>query len=263
MAWNEAAENWLNWMGLLKPVGEHLIRRLHVRRGLRVLDLGTGTGEPALTLAEIVGPSGHVTGVDLSEKMIQLSSEIASKRGMTNTTFSVMDAEKLTFTANAFDLVVSRFGFQIFTNPDVAAGQAYRVLKPGGEIGVTVWSTGDKVPALHALVGPMLQYAEPDETGYLPTPYELGGDGELVKFLRKVGFREAREERVTVKFHFKDEEEYFSVVLNSTPFGHSLSEEDSDVQKKVLRKARSNLQAWKGRSGITLPAEIVIVTANK
>ncbi len=85
----------------------------------------------------------------------------------------------------------------------------------------------------------------------------------MVKFLRKVGFREAREERVTVKFHFKDEEEYFSVVLNSTPFGHSLSEEDSDVQKKVLRKARSNLQAWKGRSGITLPAEIVIVTADK
>lgn len=261
--WNEAAENWLNWMGLLKPVGEHLIRRLHVRRGLRVLDLGTGTGEPALTLSAMVGPSGHVTGVDLSEKMIQLSSEIASKRGMTNTTFSVMDAEKLTFAANAFDLVVSRFGFQIFTNPDVAAGQAYRVLKPGGEIGVTVWSTGDKVPALHALVGPMLEHAEPDETGYLPTPYEMGGNGELVKFLRKVGFREAREERVTEKFRFKDEEEYFSIVLNSTPFGHSLSEEDPDVQKKVLRQARSNLQAWKTSSGITLPAEIVIVTAKK
>ncbi len=261
--WNDAAENWLNWMALLKPAGEDLIRRLHLGAGLKVLDLGTGTGEPALTLADIVGPLGHVTGVDLSEKMIQLSREITSKRGMTNTTFSVMDAEKLTFAANTFDLVVSRFGFQIFTNPDVAAGEAFRVLRPGGEIGVTVWSTGDKVPLLHALVGPMLEHAEPDETGYLPTPYEMGGDGELVKFFRKVGFREAREERVTEEFHFKDEEEYFSLVLNSTPFGHSLSEEDPYVQKEVLRKARSNLQGWKTRSGITLPAEIVIVTAKK
>lgn len=261
--WNEKATGWLNWMNLLTPVGKHLMDRLHIRPGLKVLDIGTGTGEPALTLARRVAPSGHVTGVDLSERMIEIAQQIASRHTVSNASFVVMDAEKLIFPDGNFDLVVSRFGFQIFTNPDTAAKEAHRVLRPGGEIGVTVWSTGDRVPALHALVGAMLEFAEPDETGYLPTPYELGGPGEMVRFLLEAGFREAREERVTELFHFKDEEEYFRLLLDSTPFGHSLSEEDPEVQEKILRKARSNLQAWKTTSGITLPAEIVIVTANK
>ena len=261
--WDESAANWLNWMDLLRPVGEHLVQRLHLRPGMKVLDIGTGTGEPALTLAKKVAPSGHVTGVDLSEKMIEIAQQIALRVRVSNATFSVMDAERLTFADDSFNLVVSRFGFQIFTNPDVAAKEAYREVKAGGEIGVTVWSTGDKVPALHVLVGAMLEFAEPDETGYLPTPYELGGPGEMVKFLRKVGFLRAKEERVTEEFRFRDEDEYFRLLLDSTPLGHSLKEEDRDVQEKILHKAKENLQRWKTKKGFLLPAEIVIVTARK
>ncbi len=119
------------------------------------------------------------------------------------------------------------------------------------------------MPALHVLVGPMLEFAEPDETGYLPTPYELGGPGEFVAFLEESGFRDAREERVARTMRFKDEEEYFEVMLRSTPLGHSLSEEEPDVQERIQMRTRENLRNRKTDGGIFLPAECVIVTARK
>src|SRR5207247_10357552 len=95
--------------------------------------------------------------------------------------FRVMDAEKMDFPDETFDLAVSRFGFQIFTNPETVAKETLRVLVPRGRIGVAVWSPAEEASAIHAVVGPMLEFAEPDDTGSLPTPYELGGRGAMVQ----------------------------------------------------------------------------------
>src|SRR5206468_4755450 len=93
------------------------------------------------------------------------------------------------FPDETFDLAVSRFGFQVFTDPETVAKETLRVLAPRGRIGVAVWSTAEKASAIHVVVGPMLEFAEPDETGYLPTPYELGGPGEMVKMFDDAGFQ--------------------------------------------------------------------------
>ena len=109
----------------------------------------------------------------------------------------------------------------------------------------------------------MLEYAEPDETGYIPTPYETGGPGEMVAFLESAGFQEAIEERRRYSLKFDDEEAYFQAILKATPIGHSLSEESEDTQKGVLRKARENLIPWKTPEGLSIPGEGVIVFARK
>ncbi len=216
-----------------------------------------------MSIARLVGLDGEVTGVDLSERMVDVASRLSKERRIPNVSFLVMDAEKLEFPDDTFDAVVSRFGFQIFTNPDVVAKEAHRVLKPKGRIGVSVWSTADKAAAIDTIVGPMLEFAEPDETGYLPTPYELGGPGEMTKFLEDVGFTDAKEERRTHRFRAPNANEYLDMLLKVTPLGHSLKEEDPAVQEKILAKARRNLRAWTTRSGISVPCECVIVTARK
>ena len=174
-----------------------------------------------------------------------------------------MDCSALTFPESSFDAVVSAFGFQIFTDPEKAALEAHRVLKPGGRIGVEVWSTGDRVPFLHAIIEPMLENAEPDETGYIPTPYETGGPGEMVAFLRAAGFEDGQEEHVEHHMRFASADDYLNTMLKGTPIGHSLSEEESSVQKAVLEKTRANLEKWGTASGYSIPAESVIVTARK
>jgi SAM-dependent methyltransferase len=261
--WNESAEMYPRILRWLEPYGFDLLARLDPKVREKVLDIATGPGEPALTIARMVGPEGDVQGIDLSEKMIEHATRAAKERRIPNVKFRLMDAEDLDFPDDMFDLATSRFGFQIFTKPESVATEAHRVLKPRGRIGVTVWSPAEKAAAIHAIVGPMLEFAEPDETGYLPTPYELGGPGEMVELLQDAGFHEGKEERRTHTFVWKTEDDYLDSILGGTPLGHSLKEEDPPVQKKILTKTRENLRKWKTRKGIEIPCEAVIVTATK
>lgn len=263
ISWNESATAYVDWMRNLAPFRHDLVARLAARPGERILDLGTGPGEPALTLATQVGERGHVTGVDLSDNMVGIARKVAAARGLANIDFEAMDCTALGFPDRSFDAAVSSFGFQIFTEPEKAAHEAHRTLRDGGRIAVSVWSTGDRVPFLHAIIGPMLELAEPDETGYIPTPYETGGPGEMVAFLTRAGFREAREENVRHVVKVRGEDEYLESLLKGTPIGHSLHEEPEDVQAQVLAKTRENLRQWRTPDGLAIPAECVIVTARK
>jgi SAM-dependent methyltransferase len=263
VTWNDSAEAYVSLMKNLEPFRIDLVVRVAPQPGERFLDMGTGPGEPAIAIAGQVGETGHVTGIDLSENMVSIAQRVAKARGVRNTEFLTMDCSQLKFPNQSFDAVVSSFGFQIFTNPEATAKEAHRVLKPGGRIGVSVWSTGDKVPWIHAIIGPMLEHAEPDETGYIPTPYETGGPGEMVAFLEQAGFTHAVEERKQYALRFDDEEAYFRAILKATPIGHSLSEESEEIQQEVLRKARANLVPWKTAEGLSIPGEGVLVLARK
>jgi ubiquinone/menaquinone biosynthesis C-methylase UbiE len=259
--WNESAESYVSLAERFIPLRAELVRLLGPSAGESVLDLGTGPGEPAMTIARSVGPTGRVLGVDLSEGMIAVAGKTAKARGLSNVEFRVMDCSALDLPAATFDGVVSSFGFQIFTDPAKAAREARRVLRPGGRIAVSIWSTAEKVPFLDAIVGPMLADAEPDETGYLPTPYETGGPGEMVQFLAEAGFSDAKERRLTHTFVLRSPEEYLETILRGTPIGHSLGEESAEVQEKVLRATRAHLETHRTAGGIELPAEVVFVTA--
>lgn len=261
--WNETAKQWARVMRFLEPYGFDLMNKTDAKVRERILDLATGPGEPAMSLARLVGPDGHVTGLDLSEKMIELATRVARERRLDNAEFHVMDAEHLTFADESFDAVVSRFGFQIFTNPEAVAKEAYRVLRPNGRIALAVWSTADKAAALHVLIGPMLEHAEPDETGCLPTPYELGGPGEMVALLASAGFHDLTEERRTHLWVIADETEYLDAMLHGTPIGHSIREEDPATQEKIIAKTVRNLQEWRTKRGFEIPCECVIVTGRK
>lgn len=105
--WNRVASGWEKWDRFFDDNMAFLAHRLvsdaRVRRGMQVLDLGSGAGYPALLIAQAVGPSGCVTGLDLAESMLTVAQRKATRLGLTNVTFRTGDVTRLPFEASSFD----------------------------------------------------------------------------------------------------------------------------------------------------------------
>ena len=120
-------------------LGEEPSNELQLHSGDRVLDVCCGSGASALPAAEVVGSEGSVTGVDLSEPLLQLARAKARDHGLQNTRFLVGDMMKLNEPDAHFDAVVCVFG--IFFVPEMAAalGELWRRVRAGGKLAITTW----------------------------------------------------------------------------------------------------------------------------
>lgn len=131
---------------MFAPVTQALADDARIARGQIVLDLATGPGEPALTLAALVGPEGKIFGVDPIPEMVAAARRAAEHLGVTNTQFEVAFADHLPFPDNTFDAAVSRFGVMFFPSPLDAIREMLRVLKPGGKLALAVWHFAERNP---------------------------------------------------------------------------------------------------------------------
>jgi len=103
--------------------------------GDRVLDVATGTGSIAFYAAELVGPSGHVTAVDISRGMLNKCNEKLTATGLDNLEFLYADGENLNFPANSFDQIYCTSAIFWMSNLQATLRHWFELLKPGGNIG--------------------------------------------------------------------------------------------------------------------------------
>lgn len=122
-----------------KECGARLVELMPISPSTRLLDVATGSGAVALPAALRVGPRGHVTGIDLSAAMLQQAKEAIGARGLSNVDLLKMDAEHLDFPDASFDAVTCSFGIFFFPDMGSALNEMYRVCKPGGLFGITVF----------------------------------------------------------------------------------------------------------------------------
>ena len=108
-----------------------LCRRAGITEGMRVLEIGSGAGDVALTLAELVGPAGQVIGVDVNPSILDTARQRATDAGMRNVEFIAGDARVLAF-ADKFDAIVGRFVLMYMSEPGKAFSKLITHLKPGG-----------------------------------------------------------------------------------------------------------------------------------
>lgn len=107
-----------------------------IEPGKRVLDLGSGAGTDSLVAAQMVGPEGSVTGIDMTIEMLNKSRGAAAEMGMENVTFIQADAERLPFEDGSFDVVISNGVIDLIPDKDAVFSGIFRVLVPGGRIQV-------------------------------------------------------------------------------------------------------------------------------
>jgi SAM-dependent methyltransferase len=229
MEWSAAAPGWKKygkdiqkWMA---PISDHLIRSAGITSGHTVLDVATGTGQPALTIAKTVGQNGKVIGVDLSAEMIEVAKEEAASQGLTNVAvFQVIKDESLSmFSDNTFDSVVCRNGLMFMPDPVKALKAFLRVLKPRGKASVTVWGSPDKSPVMGVVMKTISKHVPPDlekrlsstTTAAAPPPGTPGGPFSIssVDMLRdyflKASFSNFNAEKMEVTVAQTDTAEQF------------------------------------------------------
>lgn len=168
-----------------------------IRQGQRVLDVACGTGVLAREAAERTGPSGFVAGLDPDPGMLQVARQIAPavewRQGV---------AESLPFPDQAFDAVVSQFGFMFFSDRREALRQALRVLAPGGCLTVAVWDALDKLSAYLAEVTLLERLAGRQAADALRAPFSLGDRQALVAQFEEAGVAavEAKTDQGSARF---------------------------------------------------------------
>ncbi len=128
---------------LMAPFVEAIVERAQVQPGTSVLDVACGTGFVARRLAEVVGTSGRVTGLDLNAGMIAVAQRVGTPASGAPIEWHEGSALELPFTDEAFDAVVCQQGIQFFPDIPVAVSQMHRVLRPGSRAAVTFWASLD------------------------------------------------------------------------------------------------------------------------
>src|SRR3970040_751585 len=167
--WNRAADGWRKhderFRQVTAPVTRRLLQLAGISAGMRVLDIASGTGEPALPAAEVVGPGGRVVLTDQSEEMLAVAREKAEARGLTNVEFRIADGEELDVEEDEFDAVLCRWGIMFMPEPARCLRQARAALKPGGRIAMAVGGPPERNPFFVLPMAILMKYADVPRPG--------------------------------------------------------------------------------------------------
>lgn len=125
---------------MMQPVLDRLLTEAELQPGDQVLDIGTGTGASTIAAARIVGPTGHVTGADISDIMLDLADQRTQAAGIANADYIEGDAQVFAFDPARYDRVMSRFGVMFFGDPVAAFANIGRALKPGCPLVFLCWA---------------------------------------------------------------------------------------------------------------------------
>jgi ubiquinone/menaquinone biosynthesis C-methylase UbiE len=119
--------------------GRGTIERLRLKSGSVVLDVGCGSGASAIPAGKVVGPHGHIIGVDLAERLLAMARAKADAQKLQNIEFRQADMEVLGYPNESFDVVVCVFA--IFFVPDMVkqVRELWRMVRPGGQLAITTW----------------------------------------------------------------------------------------------------------------------------
>ena len=267
-SWNSsyrlvAAERWKAKSAAMgSAVTKMLVEYARPLPGMRVLDLASGTGEPAISLAELVGPQGSVTALDQSSELLGIAAERARSKKLLNLTTQQADAHTLPYADHAFDLATCRFGVMFFADVKRALTELRRVLKPGaracfaawGPFEQPYWQTTMKVVQRH-VGGPLLVAGGAD-------PFRFSVAGSLSDVLRAAGFHEVEEATRNLGWSwFGDAEEVFEYACAvAAPFRPMLERVPEEMWPVIRAEAIAVIERYRAGDEIRFGADVVFAS---
>ena len=269
-AWRDSAPFWEKHREIIRqmfaPVTQALVEGARIGPGQTVLDIATGPGEPALTIAAIVGPEGKVFGIDPAPEMVDAARRATDHLGFRNAKFEVASADPLPFLAATLDAVVSRFGVMFFPSPVEGVREMLRVLKPGRKLSLAVWHFADRNPFFYTLSRVMERFVDsPPLAPDAPDAFRFATPGKLRDVLAEAGAMAPSERLLQFKIQAPISVEDVWTLRSemSEKLREKLAMLPREQASEVKRQSLEALRGYSTDRGMSFPAEVLIVSGTK
>jgi SAM-dependent methyltransferase len=267
--WQEAAAAWQRWTPTLQtwfaPATQAMIELGKLTPGSRVLEVAAGAGEPALTFARIVGPTGYVLATDLAPNLVELTRHAAAEQGLTQVETRVMDGEQLELPDASFDAVTSRVGLIYFPNQQRALTEALRVLRVGGRIVACVYTTAARNQFFTVPIDIIRRRAQlPPPLPGQPGPFSLGEPGVLEAAFARAGFQDIESRRIVAPLRMASAADYLRFARESFGALHQMLSGVPDAERQsIWDEIEHELRQFEGPDGFTGPCELIVAAGTK
>jgi ubiquinone/menaquinone biosynthesis C-methylase UbiE len=256
--WDRAANDYeLLWHAQLADVQSTLIALASPAPDEDVLDIASGTGLVAFDVARAVVPNGRVLGVDLSGRMVEVARQRAAEQQIPNCSFARMDAEALVLPDAGFDLALCALGLMYVPNPVQALREMWRVLRPGGRVGLAVW--GERSRCGWSAVFPIVDAEVASEV--CPLFFHLGQQDTLVRLCADANFQAVEHRRIATTLSYADADEACNAAFVGGPVALAWSRFSNDAKLRARGRYLDAIKSWRHGRGYRIPGEFVIVVA--
>src|SRR5512144_2766842 len=204
------------------------------RSGERVLDVACGTGVVTRLVAQQVGQTGKVVGLDLNPGMLAVAAATAASEPLTSAsiTWQEASATRMPFPDGAFDVAYCQLGLQFFPDRPAALREMHRVLVSGGRVGLMVWRGIEHSPGFDILAAALARHVSPEAAGIMRAPFGLAEAEELRGLMAAAGFRDITIRPVAGTVRFPSVARFVQDYVAGSPLaGHvaKVSDEARDV----------------------------------
>ena len=267
--WNKDGAAWRRWNPTLDrwygDVTRQMLDQARIQPGQRILDIAAGAGEPAVSAAERVGPSGYVLATDISEGIVELALQVARERGLKQIETRAMDGEKLDLPDASFDVVLCRLGLMYMPHPVTALREWRRALRAGGRVAVGVFSTPDRNSwgAMPASIIRRRAQLPPPVPGQ-PGPFSLGDPGVLEGVFRQAGFADPEVRAVPVPHRMASAAEYVRLAREAFgAFNAMMAHLSPQERESVWNEVEGSMRSFESSGGLEVPGECLVGAATK
>ncbi|QYG94919.1 methyltransferase domain-containing protein [Iamia sp. SCSIO 61187] len=212
-----------------EPVARRLLEVAAPAPGERVLDVACGTGVAARLALDLVGPDGHVTGIDANPGTLDVARSVGPER----IDWVAAPAEAVPLPEGGFDLVLCSMGLQFFSDKVQALREARRVLAPGGRI---AWTTPGPTPPLFVAIDEALTaHLGPGASMFVHAVFSLADPDEARTLMAAAGFEGVAVQATSIPLRVGPPAEFLWQYVQSTPLAAMAAELDE--------QARADLEA--------------------
>lgn len=258
--WDLAADRYEPlWQSQLAVAHARMLEMACPQAGERVLDVACGSGAASFAAAERVGVHGHVLGVDLSERMVDVAALRARCTGVGNAAFQRMDGECLDCADSGFDLVLCALGLMYMPDPEQAVREMHRVLRPGGRIAIAVW--GERARCGWSAVFPIVDAEVRSDV--CPLFFQLGGQDTLAQLCATAGFHDTRTQRVQAMLEYADARDACDAAFIGGPVAMAWSRFDAATRERARHRYLQAIEPWRTGEGYCVPGEFVLLSATR